>query len=81
MGITGLTFDLISSYLANRYQFTCINSIKLDKNLISHCVPLGSVLGPFLFLLYINDLLNASSLKTLFFADDTALFTLGNNST
>ena len=79
MGIRGLLFDLISSYLANRYQFTCINSTKSDKNLINHGVPQGSVLGPILFL-YINDLPNASSLKTLLFADDTALFASGNNS-
>ena len=80
MGIRGLSFDLISSYLANRYQFTCINSTKSDKNLINHGVPQGSVLGPILFLLYINDLPNVSSLKTLLFADDTALFASGNNS-
>ena len=80
MGIRGLPFDLISSYLANSYQFTCINSTKSDKNLINHGVPQGSVLGPILFLLYINDLPNLSSLKTLLFADDTALFASGNNS-
>ena len=77
MRIRGL--HLISSYLSNRYQFTCINSTKSDKNLINHGVLQGSVLGPILFLC-INDLPNASSLKTLLFADDTALFASGNNS-
>ena len=80
MGIRGLPFDLISSYLANRYHFTCINSTKSDKNLINHGVPQGNVLGPILFLLYINDLPNVSSLKTSLFADDAALFASGNNS-
>ena len=80
MGIRRLPFDLIFSHLANRYQFTCINSTKSDKNLINHGVPQGSVLGPILFLLYINDLPNVSSLKTLLFTDDTALFASGNNS-
>ena len=80
MSIRGLSFDLISSYLANIYQFTNINSTKSDKNLINHGVPQGSVLGPILFLLYINDLPNVSSLKILLFADDTALFASGNNS-
>ena len=50
-----------------------INSTKSDKNLINHGVPQGSVLGLILFLLYINGLPKAFNLKTLLFADDTAL--------
>ena len=78
-GIRGLSYDLISSYLANRYQFTCVNSQKSDKNIINYGVPQGSILGPILFLLYINDLPKSSNLKTLLFADDTALFASSNN--
>ena len=70
---------MISSYLANRYQFTCVNSQKSDKNIINYGVPHGSILGPILFLLYINDLPKSSNLKTLLFADDTALFASSNN--
>ena len=81
MSIRGIPFDLISSYQSNRYQFTCINSTKSDKNLINHGILQGSVLGPILFLLYINDLPNPLKLKTLLFADDTALFASGDNST
>ena len=79
--ISRVSFDLISSKLSNRYKFTCINSTKSDKNLINHGVPQGSVPGPILFLLHINDHPNASNLKTLFFADDTALFASGDDST
>ena len=81
MSIRGVPFDLISSYLSNRYQFTCINTTKSYKNLINHGVPQGSVLGPILLLLYINDLPNASNLKTLLFADDTALLASGDDPT
>ena len=73
-GIRGLSYYFISSYLANRYQFTSVNSQKSDKNIIDYGVPQSSILGPILFLLYINDLLKSSNLKTLLFADDTALF-------
>ena len=68
-GIRGLSYDLISSYLANRYQFTSVNSQKSDKNIIDYGVPQGSILGPILFFLYINNLPKSSNLKTLFFAD------------
>ena len=78
-GSRGLSYDLISSYLANRYQFISVNSQKSNKNLIDYGVPQGSTLSPILFLLYINDLPKSSNLKTLLFADDTALFASSNN--
>ena len=74
-----MPFNLISSNISNRYKFTCTNSTKSDKNLINHGVSQGSVLRPILFLLYINDLANTSNLKTLLFADDTALLASGDN--
>ena len=63
-GIRGLSYDLISSYLANRYQFTSVNSQKSDKNIIDYGFPQGSTLGPILFLLYINDLPKSSNLNS-----------------
>ena len=70
---TWYSIQLIPSYLNNRSQFVNINN-KLSKNLIiKHGVPQGSNLGSLLFLIYINDLPNASSCHTTLFADDTCL--------
>jgi hypothetical protein len=79
-GIRGIANDWIASYLVNRFQFTSIENIESEKQLITCGVPQGSVLGPSLFLLYVNDMPNASKvLKAILFADDTNLFYSGNN--
>ena len=78
-GIRGVPFNLFSDYLSNRHQFVYVNTVKSDSTLISTGVPQGSVLGPVLFLIYINDLPKATNLKTLLFADDTALFASEKN--
>jgi len=72
-GIRGTALDLLTSYLSNRYQTTCIDGFSSILTLITWGVPQGSVLGPLLFLVFINDLPNVSSLlSTWLFADDSA---------
>ena len=74
-GIRGVTLDWFASYLSNRKQFVSINNENSDYNTINCGVPQGSILGPVLFLLYINDIVECSKLLYfLLFADDTNLF-------
>jgi len=72
LGIRGLALKWFTSYLANRCQYTEINGTKSTNRQIDISVLQGSILGPILFLCFINDLHTATDLFTLLFADDTA---------
>ena len=76
-GIRGVANNWFKSYLTNRKQYVSINGYKSDTMVIKHGVPQGSVLGPLLFLVYINDLHKAIHYsKTYHFADDTHLLNI-----
>ena len=72
-GIRGPAYDLIKSYLSSRYQFVFINGSKSSTQPITIGVLQGFILGPLFFLIYVNDLHNATSCKPRLFADDTCL--------
>ena len=77
-GIRGIAQEWLKSYLKDRKQFVQIDECASTLLNVTCGVPQGSILGPQLFILYINDICNAStSLKFILFADDTNVFYSG----
>ena len=78
-GIPGKLLKLFQNYLSNRKQRVVLNGFSSDYSSIESGVPQGPVLGPLLFLIYINDLEKNIKSNVKFFADDTMLFSVVNN--
>ena len=79
-GFRGRVNKFIESYLSDRYQFTLVNGKRSSTKQIETGLPQGSVLGPLLFILYINDITNSiKEGKTTLFADDTTILLHDNN--
>ena len=79
LGITGSAFQLLKSYLIDRSQKCEVNGFISKESKITCGIPQGSIIGPLLFLLYINDLPSCLiSPKLRMFADDTNITSSGN---
>ena len=75
-GIAGCLFTVIKDFLNDRQQRVVLNGKSFIWFPITTGVPQGSVLGPLLFLIYMNDFLDNISSESKLFADDTSLFTV-----
>ena len=74
-GIRGIALKWFENYLNNRQQFVSINDSNSSIKTVGCGVPQGSILGPLLFIIYINDFRNSSkTLSFLLFADDSNIF-------
>ena len=74
LGMDGLTLAWFRSYLTERRQCVKLNNLTSDTLPITYGVPQGSMLGPILFSIYINDISDIVNCDVLLYADDTVIF-------
>ena len=81
-GIRGNAFNWVKSYLSERSQYVVYDSKQSKTQTVQCGVPQGSILGPLLFIIYMNDICNASELLfSILYADDTSVQISGNDIT
>ena len=80
LGITGPLLEWFTDYLTNRFQRVGIKGQNSDWAKVTAGVPQGSVLGPLLFMVYINDLVDNIQSSVKLYADDTTLYIASENS-
>lgn len=79
-GVRGLPFQLIKSYLSDRYQFVNIEGHYSSRSLVRVGVPQGTVLGPLFFIIFVNDLLDLLNNNNIIaYADDTVILNFESN--
>ena len=79
-GVRGNILKWFKSYLSDRKMFIEFNGVSSSLCDVTFGVPQGTVLGPFLFIIYINDILNSTTvLRFLLYADDTTIFYSGKS--
>lgn len=79
-GVRGVANRLIQNYLTDRYQYVAINQETSPRARVNKGVPQGSILGPLLFIVYVNNLCSIpDSPKLIMYADDTNIFFAGSS--
>src|SRR5688572_21145536 len=82
IGFRGTNYDWFKSYLIGRKQFTVVNEVDSTVKMTTCGIPQGTVLGPLLFLLFVNDISNSvTKSQVKLFADESNLFVISNNIT
>jgi len=79
-GFRGIVLEWFKDYLSNRTQYVSYNKCESQSKQIVCGVPQGSILGPLLFILYVNDIVHTSKLLDfILFADDTTILYSSEN--
>ena len=80
IGLSGNLHEWLMDYLKDRFQYTVVNGHPSNLDEVKYGVPQGSLLGPRLYTIYVNDLPNSITSGDVFmYADDTTLYCVGKN--